>query len=63
MLQALLGVGSVVAGIAVAALPARFSYPARLAVFATAFMVLALPLLIVDSLVLARGRAARPRAW
>jgi predicted MFS family arabinose efflux permease len=50
LLQALLGVGSVAAGIALAMLPTRFGYPSRLAAFATAFVVLALPLLVVDSL-------------
>lgn len=51
LLQALLGVGSVVAGLGIAALPAAFGYPTRLAVFASAFVVLSLPLLVVDSLV------------
>lgn len=50
LLQALLGVGSVLAGIALALVPARFGYPTRLAAFASAFVVLALPLLAVDSL-------------
>jgi len=50
LLQALLGVGSVVAGLGMAALPARFDYPTRLGVFAAAFVVLSLPLLVVDSL-------------
>jgi MFS family permease len=50
LLQALLGVGSVIAGIAMAALPARFGYPSRLAAFASALVVLTIPLLLVDSL-------------
>ena len=49
-LHALLGVGSVVAGLAVAMLPDRFPYEQRLRVFAAGLLVLALPLLAVNSL-------------
>lgn len=49
-LHALLGVGSVVAGLAVAALPERFGLPDRLRWFALGLLVLAVPLLLVDSL-------------
>lgn len=48
--HALLGVGSVVAGLGMAAVPARFTLPARLRFFAAALLVLALPLLLVGSL-------------
>ncbi|MFC4555560.1 MFS transporter [Georgenia faecalis] len=50
LLHAILGIGSVVAGLAVAALPARFDLAHRLPVFGAAFTVLALPLLAVSSL-------------
>ena len=50
LLHALLGVGSVVAGLAVTALPASFGYERRMRLFAVALFVLALPLLFVDSL-------------
>ena len=50
LLHALLGVGSVLAGLGVAALPERFGYERRLVVFAAALFVLALPLLVVDAL-------------
>lgn len=50
LLHALLGVGSVLAGLAVAALPERFSYENRLRIFTALMMVLALPLLAVNSL-------------
>lgn len=50
LLHALLGVGSVVAGLALVALPERFGYTARLRVFALMLVVLALPLLAVGSL-------------
>lgn len=49
-LHALLGVGSVAAGLAVPALPARFALSARLRVFAVALLLFAAPLLLVDSL-------------
>ncbi len=48
--HALLGVGSVVAGLAVAALPTHFALWARLRVFAAGLLVLAAPLLLVGSL-------------
>lgn len=49
-LHALLGVGSVIAGLAVAVLPERFAYEQRLRVFAAALLVLSLPLLAVNTL-------------
>jgi hypothetical protein len=49
-LHALLGVGSVIAGLSVAVLPERFAYEQRLRVFAAALLVLSLPLLAVGSL-------------
>lgn len=48
--HALLGVGSVVAGLGMAALPPTWPLPARLGWFAVALLLLAVPLLIVDSL-------------
>jgi predicted MFS family arabinose efflux permease len=48
--HALLGVGSVVAGLGMAAVPARFALPTRLRWFAVALLVLAAPLLLVGSL-------------
>jgi MFS family permease len=50
LLHALLGVGSVVAGLAVTALPASFGYERRMRLFAVALLVLSLPLLLVGSL-------------
>lgn len=50
LLHALLGVGSVVAGLAVVVLPQRYGYPRRLQVFTAAMLLLALPLLAVDTL-------------
>jgi len=50
LLHALLGVGSVVAGLAVTALPASFGHERRMRLFAVALLVLALPLLLVGSL-------------
>lgn len=49
-LHALLGVGSVIAGLSAAALPDRFSLPNRLRWFAAALLLLALPLLAVHSI-------------
>ncbi|WP_022924325.1 MFS transporter [Serinicoccus marinus] len=49
LLHALLGVGSVLAGLAVVALPERVGHLTRLRVFSLALVVLALPLLLVDS--------------
>lgn len=50
LIHATLGVGSAVAGLAVAALPERIGYPARLVVAATALVVLSAPLLLVDTI-------------
>lgn len=50
LLHALLGVGSVVAGIAVAGLPDRFTLHRRMLAFALGLFVLASPLLLVHSL-------------
>ena len=50
LLHALLGVGSVIAGLAVGALPHTFGYHQRIRVFAAALLVLSLPLLWVNSL-------------
>ncbi|WP_211225892.1 MFS transporter [Nocardioides alkalitolerans] len=50
LVHALLGIGSVLAGLATVYLPDSFSLPARLAVAAAGLSVLATPLLIVDSL-------------
>lgn len=50
LFHALLGVGSVVAGLAMAALPPTFTLPDRLRAFAAGLLVLAGPLLFVDSL-------------
>ena len=49
-LHALLGVGSVAAGLTVAALPARIGLPTRIQVFAAGMLLLSLPLLAADSL-------------
>ena len=48
--HALLGVGSVLAAVAMAAMPARFTLPDRLLAFAASLLVLTLPLLLVGSL-------------
>lgn len=50
LLHGLLGLGSAIAGLALAALPERFGYPQRARVFSVALLVLALPLLLVHSL-------------
>ena len=50
LLHALLGVGSVIAGLAVTALPSSFGYERRMRLFAALLLVLSLPLLLVDSL-------------
>ncbi|MGH8826087.1 MAG: MFS transporter [Jiangellaceae bacterium] len=66
LVHALLGVGSVIAGLAVVWLPRRFGYELRMIVAAAGLFVLALPLLVVDSLgglvivVLALGIAVAP---
>ncbi len=49
-LHALLGVGSVIAGLTVAALPERFAHSDRLRWFALGLLVLAAPLLLVNTL-------------
>ncbi|GAA5168867.1 MFS transporter [Ornithinimicrobium tianjinense] len=50
LLHGLLGVGSVLAGLAVVAVPERVGYPTRLRWFTLALVVLAVPLLAVDGL-------------
>ncbi|GAA1146748.1 MFS transporter [Ornithinicoccus hortensis] len=50
LFHALLGIGSVAAGLAVVAVPETFRYESRLRVFTTALPVLALPLLAVQGL-------------
>lgn len=50
LLHALLGVGSVVAGVAMATIPERFPLLRRMLVFAAALLVLSVPLLWVGSL-------------
>ena len=66
LLHGLLGVGSVIAGLAVVAIPEIYAYEHRLRVFTAALVVLALPLLLVDTLrglslaLLALGFAVAP---
>lgn len=50
LVYSLLGIGSVVAGLAVAALPPGFRYEQRLLVFACCLLLLSAPLLLVNSL-------------
>jgi MFS family permease len=50
LLHALLGVGSVLAGLAVTLVPERISHEARLVAFALGLMVLSAPLVAVDDL-------------
>ncbi len=50
LIHATLGVGSAIAGFAIAALPERIGYPTRLTVAATGLVVLSAPLLLVDSI-------------
>jgi len=50
LIHATLGIGSAIAGLAVAALPERITYPTRLLVAAAALVVLSAPLLLVDSI-------------
>lgn len=50
LFHALLGIGSVIAGLAVAALPETFRYENRLRIFTVVMFILALPLLAVNSL-------------
>jgi MFS family permease len=66
LVHALLGVGSVIAGLSVAGLPERFGYERRLATFAGALFVLSAPLLAVGTIsalvpvVIALGFAVAP---
>lgn len=50
LIHAVLGIGSVIAGLAVTALPERVLYATRMAVASVGLLVLAAPLLLVDSL-------------
>ncbi|MET0468733.1 MAG: MFS transporter [Aeromicrobium sp.] len=50
LIHAVLGIGSVLAGLAITALPERVLYATRMAVASIALLVLAAPLLLVDSL-------------
>ena len=50
LVHASLGVGSVVAGLAVAALPPRFTYSSRVLVAACGLALLSLPLLVTDTI-------------
>ncbi|AXT85987.1 MFS transporter [Aeromicrobium sp. A1-2] len=50
LIHAVLGIGSVTAGLAITALPERILYATRMLVAAVGLLVLALPLLLVDSI-------------
>jgi MFS family permease len=50
LIHAVLGIGSVIAGLAVTGLPERVLYATRMAVAAIGLLLLAWPLLLVDSL-------------
>ena len=50
LIHAVLGIGSVIAGLAITGLPERILYATRMAVAAFGLLVLAAPLLLVDSL-------------
>lgn len=50
LIHAVLGIGSVTAGLAMAALPERIRYASRMLVAAGAMLVLSAPLLLVDSI-------------
>ncbi|MGA8987346.1 MFS transporter [Aeromicrobium sp.] len=50
LIHAVLGIGSVTAGLAITALPERILYSTRMLVAAVGLLVLALPLLLVDSI-------------
>jgi MFS family permease len=50
LIHAVLGIGSVIAGLAITSLPERVLYATRMAVAALGLLVLAAPLLLVDSL-------------
>jgi MFS family permease len=66
LVHALLGVGSVIAGLSVAGLPERFGYERRLVTFAGALFILSAPLLAVGTIsalvpvVIALGFAVAP---
>ncbi|WP_375000536.1 MFS transporter [Aeromicrobium sp. CTD01-1L150] len=49
LIHATLGIGSAIAGLAVAALPERIGYPSRMVVAAAGLLVLSTPLLLVQS--------------
>ncbi len=51
LIHATLGIGSVIAGLAITALPERILYATRMLVAALALLVLSSPLLLVDSIV------------
>ncbi|WP_250506835.1 MFS transporter [Bowdeniella massiliensis] len=50
LLHGVLGIGSVVAGIAIAAIPATYTFDRRVRVFSISLLVLSIPLLFVHSL-------------
>lgn len=50
LIHATLGVGSAIAGLAIAALPERIGYPTRMVASAAALLVLSAPLLLVQSI-------------
>nr|MCW2728141.1 transporter [Aeromicrobium sp.] len=50
LIHAVLGIGSVIAGLAITALPERVLYASRMAVASVGLLILAAPLLLVDSL-------------
>ncbi|MET0930893.1 MAG: MFS transporter [Aeromicrobium sp.] len=50
LIHAVLGIGSVIAGLAIAGLPERVMYATRMAVASLGLLVLSTPLLLVDSL-------------
>jgi MFS family permease len=66
LVHALLGVGSVIAGLSVAGLPERFGYERRLVTFAGALFLLSAPVLVVGTIsalvpvVIALGFAVAP---
>lgn len=50
LVHAVTGIGSAIAGVAVAAVPARFSYESRMAVAGCSLLALSVPLLFTDSI-------------
>ncbi|WP_235497365.1 MFS transporter, partial [Aeromicrobium sp. Leaf272] len=50
LIHATLGVGSAIAGLAIAALPERIGYPTRMVASASALLVLSVPLLLVQTI-------------